>query len=301
MPAQSTPWSSQRSKGTFVSDRLSAPNSRGGSPSQSQKATKSSQTQPQPQSQSPAVQKLQKLITHLQQSASTKPGANVATIGGAKEANDPGCFCLSQAHKLSPYVPLCASCGLILCELNQPYRLCPFKECRQPLLTPHARTALIEQLNEKIASTIMEEEVAKKREEEERRIAAGAFPSLAPSQPTSKAQSPATHKVLSITQKGAVLTTIRRTPPVSTSNLPKADALPPIQRVPAPSNGPAHFKEKTDMGTWESLRSPRHMYVSPPKNEQDNPSKKGRNRRKKGQDDQSTTPKESNRPVINDA
>ncbi|KAG8763251.1 hypothetical protein FRC15_008074, partial [Serendipita sp. 397] len=80
MPAQSTPWSSQRSKGTFVSDRLSAPNSRGGSPSQSQKATKPSQTQPQSQS-SPAVQKLQKLITHLQQSASTKPGANVATIG----------------------------------------------------------------------------------------------------------------------------------------------------------------------------------------------------------------------------
>ncbi|KAG8806432.1 hypothetical protein FRC17_004995 [Serendipita sp. 399] len=282
MRAQATAWSSQRPKGTLTSDRISSSSPRAGSSSQSQKTP-----------QSPAVQKLQKLITQIQQSASTKPGVNVATIGGAKEANDPGCFCLSQAHKLSPYVPICTSCGLILCELNQPYRLCPFKECKQPLLTPHTRTALIDQLTEKIASTIAEEEATKKREEEERKVAAGAFPSLGPAQSKAQAQAPTTHKVLSITQKGAVLTTVRRTPPVSTSSLPKPETPPPIQRVPPPpATGPAHLKEKPGMGTWESLSSPRHIYVPPPKSEHDNSQKKGRNRRKRGHDDQSNTQKD---------
>src|SRR5258708_26358044 len=46
-------------------------------------------------------------------------------------------FCIvrytARIHDLSPYAPICRSCGLILCSLNQPYYCCP--GCHQPLLS----------------------------------------------------------------------------------------------------------------------------------------------------------------------
>ncbi|SCV70447.1 BQ2448_1841 [Microbotryum intermedium] len=42
------------------------------------------------------------------------------------------CFCSARTHPLSPYCPLCPSCGLILCSLNPPAFPCP--SCQHPTL-----------------------------------------------------------------------------------------------------------------------------------------------------------------------
>ncbi len=88
---------------------------------------------------------------------------------GEGKGKDPegGCFCLGEflpraaliigakqlaarSHTLSPYVPICTSCGLILCELNPPSSGCPFASCGAPLLSPTARTSLITRLESDI-------------------------------------------------------------------------------------------------------------------------------------------------------
>ena len=252
-----TPWSSSQQQ-RLTLDRVSPQPSRGHSPN-----LRPSNALPGQTSFSPEVQRLQKLITQLQQSASTKPGANV-NIGGS-QTDEKGCFCLAQTHKLSPYTPLCASCGLIICKLHQPYRICPFEPCGQPLLTPHARTALIHALNDKIATTIAEEEVKRRREEEERRLAVGAFPTLQGPSGGRTPPSNTPHKVLSLTQKGAVLTTTvrKQTPTPSAQGHIKAPK-PVVHRVPMPSEEPTSCKPKQDMAPWESLRFPRIVYEPPP-------------------------------------
>jgi hypothetical protein len=174
-------------------------------------------------------------------------------------------------------VPICRSCGFILCELNQPYDPCPFAACKQPLLTPQARTALIDSLNEQVAKTIIEEEEAKRRQEEEARRAAGAFPQLGPSSaashpmPNNKpVQASTSYKVLSIgnkDQKGkVVVTTVHKSTP-SPSNKPKElkEAPPPVVRIPPPKDGPDFVMPRSNAGAWENLRTERIPYIPPPK------------------------------------
>ena len=79
-------------------------------------------------------------------------------------------------HALSIYTPICTSCGLVLCAQQPPYRACP--HCSAPLLSPPARNALVAQLEELRAQTLVEEEEAREREEEALRHAEGAFPVL---------------------------------------------------------------------------------------------------------------------------
>lgn len=249
----STPWTSQqRSKGHLVSDRIQS------SSTQPKAAVPNKQKQGTSKNQSPEVNRLQKLISYIQ---------NPPPL--PKTASDESCFCLAQEHKIAPYAPLCMSCGMILCELNQPYRVCPFKSCGQPLLTAQGRAALIESLNAKVAMTILEEENMRRKEEEERRRAAGAFPQLGPtnshpSVPAAKSSPAAPHKVLSLTGKGAVLTTTRKTVPASPAQPVKADTTVPIHRVPPPPpqeliRGPSN----NAVGGWQSLRMERMMYVQP--------------------------------------
>jgi len=250
MMPPSTPWTSQRSKGYVVSDRIQPSGAGSKSAVQSNKQKQSTSKQ-----QSPEVNRLQKLISYLQ---------NPPPLSKAED--EVGCFCLAQVHKISPHTPLCMSCGLILCELNQPYRPCPFKPCGQDLLAGQARAALIDSLKEKVVQTIAEEEDIRRKEEEERRRAAGAFPELGPgSSPTPTKSSPAAaHKVLSLTQKGAILTTTRKvlTPPPAQSS--KVDTAVPVPRVPAPPQQPVRFLSRDLKGDWESLRSSRMVYVPPP-------------------------------------
>jgi hypothetical protein len=247
----STPWT-QRSKGHLVSDRIQPQTSAGGSKTAAQKQSSTKH-------QSPEVNHLQKLISYLQNPASLP-----------KSENEEGCFCLAQVHKISPYTPLCMSCGLILCDLNQPYRACPFNSCRQALLAPQARAALITALGEKIAITIAEEENMRRKEEEDRRRAAGAFPQLGPgvSSPTpTKPISSAPHKILSLTQKGAILTTVRKTPTPPPTRPFKVDTTVPVSRIPPPPQEPVRFPATDVKGDWQSVRSTRMVYVPPPQAE----------------------------------
>ncbi|CAG8710322.1 14024_t:CDS:2, partial [Acaulospora colombiana] len=261
MPAPTTPWTSNKSgKGHLLSDRI--PNQqRIPSPNPGGKGKGPSAQSSKPQS--PEVTRLQQLISKIQKSLTDKQKGK-----GPVE----GCFCLARNHKLSPHVSMCRSCGLILCELNQPYDPCPFGACNQPLLNTQSGTALIDSLNEQVAKTIIEEEGAKRRHEDEERRAAGAFPQLAPSsaashskQPNKPVQPSGPHKVLSLTQKGAILTVRKSTP--SPSNKPKEikDIPPPIVRVPAPKDGPDYAPPKSNAGSWENLRTERIIYIPPPK------------------------------------
>jgi Putative zinc finger motif, C2HC5-type len=259
----STPWTSQRSKGHVVSDRIQSPSA--GSKTAAQKQTSSKH-------QSPEVNRLQKLISYLQNPASLP-----------KSESEEGCFCLAQVHKISLYAPLCISCGLILCDLNQPYRACPFNSCGQTLLAPQARAALITTLGEKIAITIAEEENMRRKEEEDRRRAAGAFPQLGPGSSSpmpTKPISSAPHKILSLTQKGAILTTVRKTPTPPPTRPFKVDTTVPVSRIPPPPQEAVRFPVMDMKGDWQSVRSTRMVYVPLPQAEQSGSkiSKKARRR-----------------------
>ncbi|EPQ56772.1 hypothetical protein GLOTRDRAFT_19773, partial [Gloeophyllum trabeum ATCC 11539] len=93
-------------------------------------------------------------------------------------ARDPkgGCFCKARIHDLSPYTPICKSCGLVLCAVNLPFYACP--SCAAPLMAPSAREALALQLSDQIDATLAREEAARLQALEDARKAAGAFPSL---------------------------------------------------------------------------------------------------------------------------
>ncbi|KDQ18830.1 hypothetical protein BOTBODRAFT_28331, partial [Botryobasidium botryosum FD-172 SS1] len=95
---------------------------------------------------------------------------------------DGGCFCLGRTHELSPYTPLCAHCGFIMCDLQSPSSACP--SCHSPLLSPTACIALIKKIEAQKAGVLEEEERERERQrirlqkEEEERAGGGAFPTL---------------------------------------------------------------------------------------------------------------------------
>ncbi|PPQ87905.1 hypothetical protein CVT25_001247 [Psilocybe cyanescens] len=104
-----------------------------------------------------------------------------------------GCFCLvldllcfdvntARTHDLSPYTPLCHSCGLILCVLNAPYHACP--HCTRPLLSATSssrlttRESLIARIEAELDSTLAAEHAQREQALQQARVAAGAFPML---------------------------------------------------------------------------------------------------------------------------
>lgn len=287
MPITPTAWAAQRSKGanntgTFISDRIhtSSPDSSSAGKAKASGQGNRSQSSKSQKAQSPAVQALQKLISNL---SNSPDNSNKAKPKDDDPREGLGCFCLAQVHKLSPYISICNSCGLILCEINQPYRPCPYKTCGQPLLSPQGRATLIDSLNEKVARTLEEEAQSERKAIEEQRRAAGAFPELNPQShgPHGQSNSPhapqgGTHKVLSLTKKGAVLTKVRKSSPSTTPKAAKAD-LPPVERIiriPAPSEQPSVQSfakdkgENEDARPWENPRVSSITYVPPPKQQQ---------------------------------
>ncbi|KAI9448774.1 hypothetical protein BJY52DRAFT_1193181 [Lactarius psammicola] len=125
---------------------------------------------------SAAVRKLDELLAGLRSSSSSEPARSQhLKDDGVSPAQD-GCFCQARAHPISEYTPLCGACGLILCALHAPYRACP--HCAAQLLDTAARAALLVQLEERRAHTLVEEASARARVAEELRLAEGAFPAL---------------------------------------------------------------------------------------------------------------------------
>jgi hypothetical protein len=83
---------------------------------------------------------------------------------------------LARIHSLSPYTPLCRHCGLVLCEMNSPYYMCPY--CASSLVAPSLQAELVTSLETEIANTLADEDMERQRLAEEARKAAGAFPTL---------------------------------------------------------------------------------------------------------------------------
>ncbi|OCF55317.1 hypothetical protein L486_07432 [Kwoniella mangroviensis CBS 10435] len=102
--------------------------------------------------------------------------------GKIKDDKSISCFCQARVHPLSPYTPICQSCGLTLCNIQQPYLPCP--SCSSPLSTPAQISRLILRLESEIEHQLSKEEIERQQMEQERleRLAVqaggGSFPSL---------------------------------------------------------------------------------------------------------------------------
>ncbi|WVQ70186.1 uncharacterized protein L199_008411 [Kwoniella botswanensis] len=102
--------------------------------------------------------------------------------GKIKDDKAINCFCQARVHPLSPYTPICQSCGLTLCNVQQPYLPCP--SCSSPLSTPAQTSRLILRLETEIEHQLSKEEIERQQMEKERleRLAVqaggGSFPSL---------------------------------------------------------------------------------------------------------------------------
>ncbi|GAA5993385.1 hypothetical protein JCM5350_002158 [Sporobolomyces pararoseus] len=82
------------------------------------------------------------------------------------------CFCSSRKHSISPFVPICTECGLVLCQLNSPLKPCP--SCKRfPLLPQSLVESFVKSLKEDKESLLKKEkedsEERKRKEDEERR------------------------------------------------------------------------------------------------------------------------------------
>ncbi|KAI9448776.1 hypothetical protein BJY52DRAFT_303820 [Lactarius psammicola] len=169
-----------RSGTAWTSDRIRPPSHKPSphlaaqTPSKSDKGKGKTGTPEPPRS--AAVRKLDELLAGLRSSSSSEPTRSQhLKDDGVSPAQD-GCFCQARAHPISEYTPLCGTCGLILCALHAPYRPCP--HCAAQLLDTAARAALLVQLEERRANTLVEEASARARVAEELRLAEGAFPAL---------------------------------------------------------------------------------------------------------------------------
>ncbi|OCH91373.1 hypothetical protein OBBRIDRAFT_526819 [Obba rivulosa] len=225
------------------------------------------------------VQRLEKLRDDLQRAT------------GAEKDPKGGCFCTALVHSLSSYTPICHSCGLILCEVQQPYYACP--HCSASLLNIAARNALVEDLDKQIAETITREEEERSRAMRAAQEVAGAFPTLSaassgPSAPTSAQAHPVnqTHKVLSLNSKTKKVTVKSYAPsqPVSRSSSrgkdSPSDATEDPKRVPPPPpEVPFADRIPDPQRPWANLRSGGATYVLP-RNGKGSTSQKGAVRKK---------------------
>ncbi|KPV73038.1 uncharacterized protein RHOBADRAFT_55278 [Rhodotorula graminis WP1] len=97
----------------------------------------------------------------------------------AAEKAKRSCFCQARQHPLSPYIPLCPSCALVLCTLNSPALRCP--SCLHfPLLSSATTASHIAALQSRREDLIAREKrrAAAAREQDARERAAIRFPTL---------------------------------------------------------------------------------------------------------------------------
>ncbi|PFH53246.1 hypothetical protein AMATHDRAFT_54941 [Amanita thiersii Skay4041] len=274
-----TPWT--RKLGSLSSDRIPPrPSSANAVYGQRQdigqggkgKAKQQSIPTPNQPPKSKDVKKLESLLKALRTS-----------VGDKKDPKN-GCFCLARDHPLSPDVPICQNCGLILCYLNPPQYACPF--CAASLLTPPAKAALITALEQRVQDILAKEADEREQAIQEARRSAGAFPAL--SESAKQSQSPQqmvgnpsranlpppaqdTHKVISITKKSKssrVVTVSRSYTPTPVPSRPASRNGGPeevdeeIIRIPPPTQGVQHAERQPDpRKPWENLLGDDLTYV----------------------------------------
>ncbi|EIW83987.1 hypothetical protein CONPUDRAFT_39022, partial [Coniophora puteana RWD-64-598 SS2] len=274
-----TAWSSSSSvPSDFIRPSRATP-----SPQPKGKVTKVAKTQAPPRSK--AIRKLESYLQQLQSSSG--------------EDKDPkgGCFCQAREHQLATVSPICLGCGLVTCELNQPYYACP--HCAHAALTPALRAKLVADTEERIARTLADEERAREREVEQARLAAGAFPTLGgggastpPLQPTSTLYGNGgglrpppqqqTHKVLSLNAKTKkhTLATYSASPSPSPSR--PASRAESVEEEPHRVPPPLASWEAGGGGLTDSARPfknpdfPNLRYVPPPAAEGAKPSRRNK-------------------------
>lgn len=270
-----TAWTNQKSH--LTSDRLKPKPQPNNVASPKTKGKSKQQQSPSP-SKSKEVRRIETLLN----------GIRKAT--GQEKDPKGGCFCLGKSdrgihrvllnthlishyaartHELSPYSPICNSCGLILCSLNLPQYRCA--SCDTVLMTEPVRASLINQLESELASVIAKEEEAREKAIEEAQKSVGAFPTLsATTQPISTpspipaaATQPQTHKVLSLTSKKRAIVTSYTTTPAQSRPVSRNESIEEEQPVyvPKPSQEPPYSKERPKPDRpWENLMNRGVMY-----------------------------------------
>ncbi|KAF9554934.1 hypothetical protein CPC08DRAFT_712457 [Agrocybe pediades] len=287
-----TPWTKQNS--SLPSDRIKpvvkAPTGGGG-----KGKGKGTQTPPEPPK-SRAVRKLEKLLSEIK------------SASGAESDPQGGCFCLARRHDLSPYIPMCQSCGFILCDVNHPRYSCP--SCQTNLLSSsRVKQTIMSQIESELGATLAMELEEKEKALEEAQKAAGAFPQLLASSSSSMAQptpapppQPQTHKVLSLQSTGkksrrVIVSSYTTTPPPqsrpdSRNSNDLADE--PVDRVPHPLLEPIHSPNppKSQSRPWENLIHGAVSYKPQPRLDDDaskGPSTSRRRRKAKGKENESAS------------
>ncbi|GAA5912319.1 C2HC5-type zinc finger protein [Sporobolomyces salmoneus] len=98
---------------------------------------------------------------------------SLKSFTSSKSKSSSSCFCSARQHPLSPFVPLCPSCSLVLCSLNSPISPCP--SCSHSPLLPtsltstyssdltHQRESLISREKERFERKKREEELERRR------------------------------------------------------------------------------------------------------------------------------------------
>ncbi|KAF5328193.1 hypothetical protein D9619_013384 [Psilocybe cf. subviscida] len=219
-------------------------------------------------SKSKEVKRLEKLLAH------------VKSVSGHEKDPNRGCFCLARSHELSPYTPICKSCGLILCSVNLPHHACP--HCGSDLLSaPTVRDSLIDQIDTQLAETIAKEIAERERAIEEAHRAAGAFPTLSNAPPGGQSGFPPppsaahiapqpvrqTHKVMSLTggSNRKVMVSSYTSTPVTSRPASRAETVEPEpERVPPPHAEPLHAPGQPESRRpWENLLGESITYVPP--------------------------------------
>ncbi|KAG7092865.1 hypothetical protein E1B28_009178 [Marasmius oreades] len=211
-----------------------------------------------------------------------------------------GCFCQAREHALSPYTPICRSCGLILCILNSPQYCCPSRTCLSSLLSysPHAKESLLHQLESRLSETLAKEAAERERVIEEAKRETGAFPSLPGSSLSSASGSPAStrpstpqqHKVLSLNSKTkrVIVTTTTTTMKPSRPNNEKeneGDLEEEVLRVPPPPSQVTFAKGKPDPSRpWKNYRDGSVKYVSAAKEKAKKKEERKQNKKAKGKE-----------------
>jgi len=182
-----------------------------------------------------------------------------AVRDAAADDKDPkgGCFCLARVHPLSPYTPICPSCGLIICSVNLPQYCCP--NCVKNLITDAQRESIINQIDLQLASTITQEAEQKQHALEEAKKLVGAFPSLSGSPSSISPAAPQTHKVMSFKQNNKVVVSSYK-PVLPTPNSDELEDEP--DRIPQPSSDPLFSRTlPTRDRPWENLVKGASTYI----------------------------------------
>ncbi|THU98146.1 hypothetical protein K435DRAFT_721077 [Dendrothele bispora CBS 962.96] len=183
-----------------------------------------------------------------------------------------GCFCQAREHPLSSYSPICRSCGLVLCSLNQPSFSCP--HCSSTLLAGNQRDIFISRIETQISDVLEKEAAERERILEEARRQAGAFPALSSNAnilsnkssqnlsinaPTP--QPAAARKVMSLTGKGRKGKVVMSSyTPVSSRPASRSESeVEPVEeeqvRVPPPANQTDFSRRAPDAARpWANLR-----------------------------------------------